>query len=226
MPCVNGVVIGIFSREDPTSYEWLIHEVMSASWVQHVRPVIITNTWCHFDERVSECSFAILYHSKRRGRLNVTDVTDCLYDAELEHLSRVLGKKKVIVVMDHLEDRSEEMKTQILENQPRIGRLASELLLVNGERTKRQEIKNLRSLIKNPTRRNRISKLFILLILFFFVLVIIILIVKLAMLPGAEIVTSSWEYSTVTPITTTNSTFNSSGYILSNTTATASNTTV
>ncbi|KAM4025232.1 uncharacterized protein ACNLHF_025824 isoform 1-T2 [Anomaloglossus baeobatrachus] len=194
MPCVNGVVVGIFSREDPTSYQWLIHEVKSVSGVQDVRPVTITNTWSHFDKRVSECSFAILYHSKRRGRLNVTDVTDSLYDDELRVLSRALGKEKVIVVMDHVENRSEKQKTRILKEQSSIGRLASDLLLANDRHTKKQELQNLRTSIKRHTRRYRIPKLAIFLLLFIFVLIIIIVFT----LPGAEIASTTPGYSTVT----------------------------
>lgn len=88
----NQSVVGIFSRDDPPHYQWLMDVVQSVQGVKDVRPVRITNIWSHFENHVPLCSFAILYHSKMRGRVNVTNVTDSLYDEELQYLSQVLGK--------------------------------------------------------------------------------------------------------------------------------------
>ncbi|CAI9617825.1 unnamed protein product, partial [Staurois parvus] len=71
-----------------------------------------------FMEAVSRCTFGILYHTKNSGRINIVDVTDNLYNKELRYLSERLGKEKVIVVVDDLEDASSKEKAQILEAQP------------------------------------------------------------------------------------------------------------
>lgn len=42
---------------------------------------------------LSQCTFGILYHTKNRGRVNITDVEEALYDEELETISAELGKK-------------------------------------------------------------------------------------------------------------------------------------
>ncbi|CAH2308054.1 Hypothetical predicted protein [Pelobates cultripes] len=71
-----------------------------------------------FMEDVSECKFGILYHTKNRGRINVTDVADSLYDEELKSMSDNLGKDNVLVVIDDLEDSSPQERNRILQNQP------------------------------------------------------------------------------------------------------------
>ncbi|XP_073491181.1 uncharacterized protein [Aquarana catesbeiana] len=80
---------------------------------------------------LSQCTFGILYHTKNRGRVNITNVNDSLYDEELENLNKILGKDNVFVVIDDLEDNSDQEKTRILENQPSIGMLASDFLLIS-----------------------------------------------------------------------------------------------
>nr|DBA18951.1 TPA: hypothetical protein GDO54_014841 [Pyxicephalus adspersus] len=83
-----------------------------------VVPFCITNNnFPEFKSLISQCTFAILYHSKTRGRLNVTDVTDSLYDQELQYLSRTLGRGKVLVVLDDLEDSSDWVRDSILHSQ-------------------------------------------------------------------------------------------------------------
>ncbi|XP_063286934.1 uncharacterized protein LOC134572065 [Pelobates fuscus] len=127
-------VIGIFSRESEESYPWLISFLLSLHGVSDVRQVYISNTSPrNLNHEISQCSFAILYHTKNRGRVNITDVTDSLYDNELEALSRKLGRSNVIVVADDMEDSSEVEKARILENQPKIGRLAQDLFLFSTE---------------------------------------------------------------------------------------------
>ncbi|KAG8539730.1 hypothetical protein GDO81_020461 [Engystomops pustulosus] len=78
---------------------------------------------------VQNHSFSILYHSKHQGRINLTDVTDSLYDLELQELSKTLGRGNVMVVVDDLQKSDEEEKQRILKNQPSISQWASQLLL-------------------------------------------------------------------------------------------------
>ncbi|MEE6511009.1 hypothetical protein FKM82_031395 [Ascaphus truei] len=127
------MAVGIFSRDGQSSYKWLSHFLaVTPPTVMDVRPVYISNNNSkNFREEVSKCKFAILYHTKKRGRINITDVTDSLYDEELEYLSHYLGKEKVIVLIDDLQDISSLEKTRILQNQPSIGRLAHNLFLFN-----------------------------------------------------------------------------------------------
>ncbi|XP_069840796.1 uncharacterized protein [Dendropsophus ebraccatus] len=178
MSCFNQSEVGIFSREDVTCYEWLIDVIRSVWGVKAVHPVLITNTGGHFEQRVPKCSLAILYHSKTRGRLNVTDVTDSLYDEELQYMSRELGKKRVIVVIDHMEKTGEEDKSRILKNQPSICRLADRLILLNGGTgTERAELRSFTGLIRRKALRVLISKLIIWLVFLLVLLTIIAIIV-------------------------------------------------
>ncbi|XP_069838492.1 uncharacterized protein [Dendropsophus ebraccatus] len=118
--------VGVFSRDSPDNFRWLLDFLYTFLPQNNVRYATITN---HSTLSITGVSFAILYHSKSRGRINVTDVTDSLYDKELEELSRTLGREKVLVVIDDLEDVSDQVRRTILENQPSISTLASELLL-------------------------------------------------------------------------------------------------
>ncbi|MEE6525852.1 hypothetical protein FKM82_026130 [Ascaphus truei] len=91
--------IGIFSRAGEEEYKWLISWLRSVSLGIVVRPFYVSNTnGQRFREEVSQCTVAILYHSKKRGRVNLTDVTDSLYDEELEYLSAVRGKDNICCV--------------------------------------------------------------------------------------------------------------------------------
>ncbi|XP_072273154.1 uncharacterized protein [Pyxicephalus adspersus] len=108
-------VIGIFSRSSAQEYNWLMAPLGSAGMV--VPFCITNNNFPEFKSLISQCTFAILYHSKTRGRLNVTDVTDSLYDQELQYLSRTLGRGKVLVVLDDLEDSSDWVRDSILHSQ-------------------------------------------------------------------------------------------------------------
>ncbi|KAM3916516.1 uncharacterized protein RB166_015759 isoform 2-T2 [Leptodactylus fuscus] len=120
-------VIGIFSRSAPEDYAWL------ASILNRVGRVVsfsITNSNSQqFRQQVNQCTFAILYHSKTRGRVNITDVTDSLYDDELEYMSQELGRSKVIVVADDMDDSSSKTEKNILSNQPSIAKLAYSIYL-------------------------------------------------------------------------------------------------
>ncbi|XP_041433178.1 uncharacterized protein LOC121398270 [Xenopus laevis] len=128
------LVVAVFSREDQSSYEWLRRVLQSFPTVRDVKSIVISNNnFVTFLEEVSQCDFAILYHSMRRGRINVSDVVDSLYDGELEVLFRVQGKKKILVVIDDLEDSGSEAKKVILQNQQSIGRWAEELFLISSQ---------------------------------------------------------------------------------------------
>ncbi|OCT61924.1 uncharacterized protein LOC108703278 [Xenopus laevis] len=125
--------IAIVSRENPESYDWLIHFLLSIPGLD-VRPIYVTNSNSrNLIQMVSKCTFAILYHSKKRGRINVTDVPDSLYDQELNELSKHFGREKVMVVIDDLTDSSLEEKRRLLEKQPSIETLAQELFLFTNQ---------------------------------------------------------------------------------------------
>ncbi|XP_053551199.1 uncharacterized protein LOC128642453 isoform X2 [Bombina bombina] len=122
--------VGIFSRDGESCYSWLVTYLLTFLALGDVHPVYITNNNYHsVRENISLCNFAILYHTKRRGRVNITDVTDSLYEDELNMLSRSLGKENVIVVIDDLDDSGSVVKDTILQNQPSIRRLTKDLFL-------------------------------------------------------------------------------------------------
>ncbi|CAI9574060.1 unnamed protein product [Staurois parvus] len=94
-----------------------------------VHPVYISNNANDFYKVAPGHDFAILYHTKKRGRINVTNVTDSLYDEELRHLHDKLGRKKVVVVIDDLEDSSDKEKTRIQTAQEDLQKHACDLFL-------------------------------------------------------------------------------------------------
>uniref|UniRef100_A0A8C5Q146 Uncharacterized protein n=1 Tax=Leptobrachium leishanense TaxID=445787 RepID=A0A8C5Q146_9ANUR len=126
--------VGIFSRDSEENYQWLMD-------CEEIKRAASTVTACfvsssgfrQFHQDVSQCSFGILYHTKNRGRVNVTDVTDALYNDELRYLSDKLGKENVIVVVDDVDQDTSELKQKILENQPSISAFARELFMFNRE---------------------------------------------------------------------------------------------
>ncbi|XP_063791151.1 uncharacterized protein LOC134945649 isoform X2 [Pseudophryne corroboree] len=132
--------VGIFSRDGESNYKFLQDFLTSScNIVRDVRTFVITNDGQQqFREEARRCDVAILYHSKRRGRVNITDVTDCLYSEELDYLHRMLGKRNVIVVADDMERSSAEEKQRILHEQPQIQQMARDLFLFN-EENKREE---------------------------------------------------------------------------------------
>lgn len=86
--------IGIFSRSAESSYNWLINRLkVDDPWRQlDIKSVYITNDYETFRSGLETCQFAILYHTKKQGRLNITDVADSLYDEELRDMSKDLGE--------------------------------------------------------------------------------------------------------------------------------------
>ncbi|XP_068120827.1 kinesin-like protein KIF13A [Hyperolius riggenbachi] len=141
---IRKVDVGLFSVSDDSDYSWLVTLLKSeyfSEQIWRVTPCYISNSgFQQFRDAVSQCSFGILYHTKNRGRVNVTDVVDSLYDEELKYLRTRLGKDNVIVVIDDLQDSSDQEKERILQNQPSIGKLARDLFLFTQEE-KKSEIK-------------------------------------------------------------------------------------
>ncbi|XP_075037518.1 uncharacterized protein LOC142098578 isoform X2 [Mixophyes fleayi] len=142
------MAVGIFSRESADCYRWLIDHLHTFLPVENVQTVIINNRSSLFTDGIS-C--AILYHTKNRGRINVTDVTDSLYGENLEVLSRKLGRNKVIVVIDDLEDCSDQMKAKILVNQPSIRRLARDLFLFSPADKEHSKLSQIEKIITELT---------------------------------------------------------------------------
>ncbi|KAM3916510.1 uncharacterized protein RB166_015756 [Leptodactylus fuscus] len=127
--------VGIFSRSADRDFAWLSTLLTSEPFKDHVlsvRPCFISNNgFQKMNEDLSHCSFGILYHTKNKGRVNITGVTDSLYDEELEHLSVTLGKKNLIVVIDDLEDASDQVKIRLLHTQSKIADFSDDLILIS-----------------------------------------------------------------------------------------------
>ncbi|XP_040211858.1 uncharacterized protein LOC120942944 isoform X2 [Rana temporaria] len=130
---VQKLKVRIFSRDAKENYNWLLNVLKSAmfeSLVGNAVGTYITNNFRSFTDDLTQCTFAILYHTKKRGRLNITDVTDSLYDEELRDLEDHLGKN-VIVLLDDLDDSSDGNMRRILQEQPLIKECAETLILIS-----------------------------------------------------------------------------------------------
>ncbi|XP_063285176.1 uncharacterized protein LOC134571060 [Pelobates fuscus] len=127
------LVVGIFSRSAEEDYQWLGEGLrLFKDSVNEIRYCYIANNGFHtFTKEVDQCQFAILYHTKNRGRANITNVTDSIYDKELKHLSDTMGRGKVIVVIDDLDKTGFEQKSCILREQQNIADQAAELFLIS-----------------------------------------------------------------------------------------------
>ncbi|XP_066433143.1 uncharacterized protein [Eleutherodactylus coqui] len=127
----SGSRLVIFSRSGETEYRWLL-DILREDWV--VSTFTITNSnHSLFCKEVYSCSFAILYHSRNRGRVNITDVTDSLYDEEVKTMFEALGKERVITVIDDLDDSSEGAKERILGHQRSLKTLTQGIFLFTRE---------------------------------------------------------------------------------------------
>ncbi|KAM5151641.1 uncharacterized protein ACMZJ9_009875 [Mantella aurantiaca] len=162
--------VAICSRDSEQNYEWLkdfLERRMCKNTRIEARPVYITNNTCQFQEEVSSgYDFAILYHTKKRGRINLTNVTDSLYDDELGFLYRTFGQKKVVLVIDDLENSDNKERDRILKRQEDLGKHARELFLFTQEdkictefhlngmenRTVKAKLRNLKKYIKKGKR--------------------------------------------------------------------------
>ncbi|XP_075037363.1 uncharacterized protein LOC142098417 [Mixophyes fleayi] len=151
--------VGIITRSSENDYEWLNSRLQSGSFqaiVQNVRPCYISNNRSQqFRDEVSQCTFGILYHTKNRGRINITDVTDSLYDEELQYMSEELGKSKVIVVVDDLENSSDKEKNRILELHPSIKANAQDMFMfTSDEKTFSKKLVNIKKMmIRDPAQQ-------------------------------------------------------------------------
>ncbi|XP_077350346.1 uncharacterized protein LOC144000405 isoform X3 [Lithobates pipiens] len=159
----NSQVIGIFSRSSADEYNWLSAALRTSG---KVVPFYITNSnFREFRDQVSKCAFAILYHSKTRGRINITDVTDSLYDEEVKHMSQALGREKVLVVVDDLEDSSDGARNSILQSQGTIRNQTRGLyLFTREEKRDKERIKEKLQPILNTLSRGSSSHLIIVVI--------------------------------------------------------------
>ncbi|XP_040297712.1 uncharacterized protein LOC121008943 isoform X2 [Bufo bufo] len=130
--------VGIFSRSAESEYRWLV-DILGEDWP--VVAFIITNTnYSQFCEEINRCSFGILYHSRNRGRVNITDVTDSLYDVEVRKMSEALGKQRVITVIDDLDDSGHEAKERILSNQHSLRTLTRDIVLFTSEEKRNHKL--------------------------------------------------------------------------------------
>ncbi|XP_077303108.1 uncharacterized protein LOC143923363 isoform X2 [Lithobates pipiens] len=130
---VQKLKVRIFSRDGKENYKWLLSVLQSAmfqSLVGSVSGTYITNNFRSFTDDLTDCTFAILYHTKKRGRLNIANITDSLYDEELGDLKSQLGKN-VIVLLDDLDDSSDGNMRRILQEQPLIEECAEKLILIS-----------------------------------------------------------------------------------------------
>ncbi|OCT56036.1 hypothetical protein XELAEV_18003115mg [Xenopus laevis] len=99
------ISIGLFSREGESQYSWLIDKLQSKRrCIEYVQPFQISNSngW-QFQET--------------RGRINITDVTDALYDEELDTLSKNLGETLLsdIIISQLTNDNSDSVSDLGLE---------------------------------------------------------------------------------------------------------------
>lgn len=117
------------------------------------RPVYITNDMSKFRQEVSGYNFAILYHTKKRGRINITNVTDSLYDEELKFLHNRFEKKNVAVVIDDLEKSDDDEKRRIVEGQKSLSDYARDVFLFTQEDKNHTE-KTLKKIENEKVKKN------------------------------------------------------------------------
>ncbi|MEE6524660.1 hypothetical protein FKM82_024232, partial [Ascaphus truei] len=125
--------VSVTSRAAEDNALWIMNHLQSPRYrglLGRVTYLPITNSnKTEWRSEVNKSSFAILYHTKRQGRINITDVTDSLYDTEIQHMSEELGRQNVMVIVDDLQKSDDEERERILTSQPSISRLACQLLL-------------------------------------------------------------------------------------------------
>ncbi|XP_073491439.1 uncharacterized protein [Aquarana catesbeiana] len=149
--------IGIFSRCAESNYKWLSDSLKEDDHTRSldIKPVYITNDYETFSSGLKTCRFAILYHTQKHGRLNITDVQNSLYDDELKEMSRALGKKNVIVVADDLKSREPEDKERILEHQPSIPTYAKDLFIFTEHEKYRKNLEKIRKIIQSSQTQHK-----------------------------------------------------------------------
>lgn len=122
-------VVGIFSRAAESDYSWLKNLLVKNG--KNVESFYIGKSDEKFKKDIDKCRFGILYHSITSGRLNITNVTDSMYDNHLKLMSNLLEKENVMVVLDDLESSNDMERRNILIHQPTIKECAGHLILVN-----------------------------------------------------------------------------------------------
>lgn len=126
-------MVGITTRSPANIIQWL-KDFLTEKFqdlildVEHL-PITNTNRY-EWENNVNKYSVVILYHTRHQGRVNITDVDGGIYNEELNFLCHKLGREKVLVVLDDMEDTSEEVRQRILESQPSLTRLSSHLILL------------------------------------------------------------------------------------------------
>ncbi|CAI9574061.1 unnamed protein product, partial [Staurois parvus] len=149
------IKVAICSRDSEQNYEWLIdflEQRMCRRTKIKARPVFINNTASQFHQEVSGYDFAILYHTKKRGRINITNVTGSLYDDELKFLHRRFRGKNVVVI-DDLENSEDSEKQRILDEQDDLRTYASGVFLFT-QRDKNQTENPLKKMENNNVQKN------------------------------------------------------------------------
>ncbi|XP_073416546.1 uncharacterized protein [Dendrobates tinctorius] len=157
---VGRQTVQIFSRSGEVEYRWLL-DGLREEWTVSAFTITNSNSGAFYDQ-IYRCSFAILYHSRNRGRVNITDVTDSLYDDEVKAISEGLGKARLIVVIDDLDDSSDKAKDRILTHQHSLKIRTQEIFLVTTQDKAnhtllRQKIGNIKSVIANSVRPSPIQ---------------------------------------------------------------------
>ncbi|XP_071977865.1 uncharacterized protein [Engystomops pustulosus] len=123
-------LVGILSREDPASHEWLT-SFLSSLPVKEVLPITTSDgTSQDVKERLSLCDFVLIYNS------NSNDGEDkggkSSRDADLQNVREFLDKKKILLVNKELKDISLEQKIQNLQGQESFTAWVQELTLYTG----------------------------------------------------------------------------------------------
>ncbi|XP_073416733.1 uncharacterized protein [Dendrobates tinctorius] len=166
-PVIKHHCVGIFSRSTDRDYSWLVDILRSkelSSLVANVNSYLIYNSqkFQDFIDDINQSTVGIVYHSKNRGRVNVTNVTDSLYDQELETLHMILGKRNVLVIIDDLEDSGDYRKKGILQEQHSIAKCAKDLILVSHDdkmdpRLRRMIIDQLKAFLRGAVPGSTVS---------------------------------------------------------------------
>ncbi|XP_073416738.1 uncharacterized protein [Dendrobates tinctorius] len=166
-PVIKHHWIGFFSRSTDRDYSWLVDILRSnefSSLVANVNSYLIYNSqkFQDFIDDINQSTVGIVYHSKNRGRVNVTNVTDSLYDQELETLYMILGKRNVLVIIDDLEDSGDYRKKGILQEQHSIAKCAKDLILVSHDdkmdpRLQRMIIDQLKAFLRGAVPGSTVS---------------------------------------------------------------------
>uniref|UniRef100_A0A8C5QJK5 Uncharacterized protein n=1 Tax=Leptobrachium leishanense TaxID=445787 RepID=A0A8C5QJK5_9ANUR len=137
------------SRDDESCYQWVSSFLKTLQSVRSVLPLYISSNYLNLNDLEIRNPFFILYHTKRRGRINLTNVTDSLYDRELAQVSNSYGRHRVIVVVDDLEDSSDEQKRRILHTQPSLKLLAWDLFLFDPTEKDKSKLHQIQTIVES-----------------------------------------------------------------------------